>query len=525
MLTILRNTSFVGEVYPKTVGDYNAARAKHAGLFCPCDNTQIAFKSFATVDMTANPVCGWVKNDLANDKESSSCKLLDATHQSESACAATTRGCEDSVSLLTWAQTRFNESFITSGEVASPVKVASSANASWVDTFELSKIITLAPYKEIESWAASNMPKVLDTMSDITERVQGLSARSGHDIFIEHFKANCTRTGCAWTNIANGKCDKSCDKAACFYDGGDCAGMGLHGNLDSLRHMPYYTLEQPEDSDDNDYDLNGLGEPSWLSVPSSNFTYSGIITCNRTSWNRAVRIDPQDTFNDIFGPIAEELQPYTEDDWPGITQIKAVLKDMPTHLKFKSSRYLGCDEYARTLTENLFADEPDASKFEQYMVGWTDWTTRLLDAWGDVEDTVKRKYIANSDLMRNFYLPIQAGKNSKNLMELKQNLFMEDVRVSIDYEKYFAECDVKMCTYTYEANISVYTLASIVLGLIGGVTTVMGLLSRIMYNILKYTIIYRRGEDDVAASAEVTAAPGEAAGTDATTAVKETEAV
>ena len=54
----------------------------------------------------------------------------------------------------------------------------------------------------------------------------------------------------------------------------------------------------------------------------------------------------------------------------------------------------------------------------------------------------------------------------------------------------------------------------------------MGLFSRLVYNILKYTIIYRRGEDDVAASAEVvTAAPGEAAGTDATTAVKETEAV
>ena len=524
LLTALRNTTLVGEVYPTSVGEYEAAKGKHASLVCPCENSNIALKNFATLKTTPNPVCDWLENDFAAGEKKSACFISESEMGALTACKNTMSACRDSVVMTKWALARFNDTVLTSSEVKPTRYIAESANASWADTFELSKIIISASTKEVESWAAGNMPKVLEVMSDVVSRTQGLGAKLNgvtgvtKDAVIEKFKTSCTAAhpSCNWSDLADGSCNQHCKNAECFYDGGDCAGLGLEESENWNTYLPYFTLTEPKGltySNDN--------VPSWLSVPSSAFVDSGLISCNGSTWNQAIRqpLYDWDGYNERFQyesgwafPKLDSNDPELRDmisqnNWESIIEI---IKGYPK-ITFKLAGYQGCDYYSRSLRVNQFAAQEGSEDFEklkEYVDTWFTFYTKYIDAdralpqenwYYDTDEKARKQkeYLSSiNEVLLKFFFPIQRGKRSNNLGELKQNLFLDDIEISTDYDKYFEACDVKRCTYTYEADVSAATLASIILGLIGGVTTVMGLLARILYNILKYSIIYRR-EDDV----------------------------
>ena len=94
----------------------------------------------------------------------------------------------------------------------------------------------------------------------------------------------------------------------------------------------------------------------------------------------------------------------------------------------------------------------------------------------------------------------------KTLRNAISNLFVDEYSRDVDYKKYFDACASTSCTYTYKANVSSSAIMSVIIGLIGGITSFMNLLFQSIYNTGKSVITSKsEGEDEETKSAEIPA--------------------
>jgi beta-lactamase regulating signal transducer with metallopeptidase domain len=72
-------------------------------------------------------------------------------------------------------------------------------------------------------------------------------------------------------------------------------------------------------------------------------------------------------------------------------------------------------------------------------------------------------------------LPSRFFENS-TIQELVNQLMVEEWNPSIMYEKYYNECQLSQCTYTHETKNNVIYIVTTLLGLVGGLITVLKLI-------------------------------------------------
>ena len=72
--------------------------------------------------------------------------------------------------------------------------------------------------------------------------------------------------------------------------------------------------------------------------------------------------------------------------------------------------------------------------------------------------------------------------------------------MEVDYEDYFEVCRISSCAYTFKGKLTNAALGSLILGLLGGISTVMASASQAPYILLKFLIIqknkFRKADDD-----------------------------
>ena len=76
-----------------------------------------------------------------------------------------------------------------------------------------------------------------------------------------------------------------------------------------------------------------------------------------------------------------------------------------------------------------------------------------------------------------------------NLETAIENLFVDKRDLEVDYEKYFAACKVSSCTYTYMSASSLAGVAAIIIGLLGGINNAMDATFKVVYAVMRTTIL------------------------------------
>ena len=95
---------------------------------------------------------------------------------------------------------------------------------------------------------------------------------------------------------------------------------------------------------------------------------------------------------------------------------------------------------------------------------------------------------SNFDLK--FTIPLESQPHG-SLRRAIENIFMDEVKMEVDYEDYFEVCRISSCAYTFKGKLTNAALGSLILGLLGGISTVMASASQALYILLKFLIIQK----------------------------------
>ena len=101
------------------------------------------------------------------------------------------------------------------------------------------------------------------------------------------------------------------------------------------------------------------------------------------------------------------------------------------------------------------------------------------------------------------YLGSLAKMNSGSVEQLlldagvKRDSKGYNVEAKVDYEKYYAASDVSQCTYSKKIGASPATVVTVVLGLIGGVTTSTSVVTLILYKIMRKRVFKKYNNNEL----------------------------
>ena len=179
VLYSLRDQLFVASAKPTTVAEWRELNSKYDDVRCSCQTQTSVLSRFAKVNITVTPTCEWVKADLkegpngingacAKLGKSDLCKLVNA------ACA------QAAISRL-WIESEFNNTIIATPELIKPVALNTTANKTLESGIQIGKIIAAGPQKTVDRWASANMPKVLEVIGGLADRVRVLSLKQNRD--------------------------------------------------------------------------------------------------------------------------------------------------------------------------------------------------------------------------------------------------------------------------------------------------------------------------------------------------------
>jgi len=76
-----------------------------------------------------------------------------------------------------------------------------------------------------------------------------------------------------------------------------------------------------------------------------------------------------------------------------------------------------------------------------------------------------------------------------NLETAIDNLFVDKRDLEVDYEKYFTACKVSSCTFTYMSASSLAGVAAVIIGLLGGINNAMDATFKVVYAVMRTTIV------------------------------------
>ena len=204
------------------------------------------------------------------------------------------KACIQSETILAWVKKELKDKVIFSAQLMAEKSLMDTLDNTFDGLYQIASVMSTSSLDTIESWAASNMPKVHKMLSGLIGRVRALTKKQLHDLHddsinsgdnnvppsaewtafktaceaaqplycqalwatspIDIYKGNKNQCptlesyfvslgypaggnpfdGGAYTcdaeKVGDGKCDFLCMSEACLFDGGDCGGKDLKPN-------------------------------------------------------------------------------------------------------------------------------------------------------------------------------------------------------------------------------------------------------------------------------------------------------
>ena len=282
VLYSIRNQLIVASAKPTTVAEWRELSSKYEDLRCSCGTQTSVLSRFATVNITVTPTCEWVKEDLkqgANGGTNGACAKLGKSDM----CKLVNAACSQAAITRLWIEGEFNNTIIATPELIRPRSLNITANKTLESSIQIGKIIAAGPQKTIDRWASANMPKVLEVIGGLTDRIRVLSLKQNRDDLdhednlvnngiagdplydlLDADSSQTLRTSrctlgsgfdeCRWKYFVNqclaassgacnpykvgdGVCDEGCMKyAECYRDAGDCLGIQIGKAFEEEEH-------------------------------------------------------------------------------------------------------------------------------------------------------------------------------------------------------------------------------------------------------------------------------------------------
>jgi hypothetical protein len=171
----------------------------------------------------------------------------------------------------------------------------------------------------------------------------------------------------------------------------------------------------------------------------------------------------------------------------------------PPDLEFRMSANFGCDPHAKSLDENYFQYYPDGP--ERLKTFYNTMASKLKAIQADPAAYASLSTQEKSDLDRvitkiddvwipyevEFAATLQGTHGS--LRGAIRNLFLDAITSNMDFDKYFAMCDIDECHYTQTTVMSAAAIVSVLLGLIGGIVSGSSMLFAQIYAYLELRIV------------------------------------
>ena len=101
----------------------------------------------------------------------------------------------------------------------------------------------------------------------------------------------------------------------------------------------------------------------------------------------------------------------------------------------------------------------------------------------------------SSDFDLKFTIPLESQPHG-SLRKAIENIFMDEVKMEVDYDEYFKVCRISSCAYTFTGKLTTAALGSLILGLLGGISTVMGSVSQGIYIMCKFIILQKNKSEN-----------------------------
>jgi hypothetical protein len=132
-----------------------------------------------TLNMTTS--CDWFKKDMEvyeSDPQKSSCKLWGQSGY----CRTVEKACIQSETILAWVKKELKDKVIFSVQLMAEKSLMDTLDNTFDGLYQIATVISTASLDMVESWAASNMPKLHKMLGGITGRVRALTKKQLHDL-------------------------------------------------------------------------------------------------------------------------------------------------------------------------------------------------------------------------------------------------------------------------------------------------------------------------------------------------------
>ena len=170
----------------------------------------------------------------------------------------------------------------------------------------------------------------------------------------------------------------------------------------------------------------------------------------------------------------------------------------PPDVDFRASSNFGCDPHAKALNENYFQYYPDGSaRAKAFYDAFTPrieaiktdaaYASLSTKEKGDLDRIIKKLAEVWYPYEIDFAATLQGTHG--NLRGAIENVFLDDVTSEMDFDKYFAMCNIDECQYTHTTVMSTAAIISVLLGLLGGIVSGAGMLFGQIYEQLKGRIL------------------------------------
>lgn len=204
-----------------------------------------------------------------------------------------------------------------------------------------------------------------------------------------------------------------------------------------------------------------------------------------------------------LNPIDQDISDHTfggydyNADW--VAKFFTRAGQTPPDVEFRMSANFGCDPHAKSLNENYFQYYPDGP--ERAKTFYNTIIPRLKAIKTDDAAYASLSTQHKNDLDRvitkceevwypyeiEFAATLQGTHGS--LRGAIGNLFLDAIASHMDFDKYFAMCNIDECQYADTTVMSTSAIASVLLGLVGGIVSGASMLFASIYAALETRIV------------------------------------
>ena len=524
---------------PGTLAEYYTLLHKYPSARCECRQSAVVQSTYANGTVTQLPVCEWAKADLAKidparvDEYGAYASGCHRTHK-EGECNYVVSACNASRAVIDWILDDFASTLIPSMELMSESKLFEMAHSYLEGNSKLASLAIRTPLSITESWATMNMPLLLDMVGDIATRTKLLSIRADRldaDIspgynaswhgFVERCVASTNGTTLVGhkgnTYVPSEPCDPirdfpyfsgneaiggtgNCYSRECLWGGavGDNKKWIRTQQSDGGVFGGYFQFDFDTYRATNKEGTPKFGFGTWLDAASDEYVDERTrFTCrDPTTWADVSQIRISD-MGYLVSPFFEAI---AVEHWPDPDFLSKVNPN-----NFWEMALVGCDNFMRAVNDSPFMEGATGEDYNAEVRFQVAGLRALMDKistdpsiyvapgekWANRKQWLWRAGVRASGMeyAMDFYSHMANFSRYPNRLEMLKNNFIDELSVTVYYEAYFRECDVKSCTYFDAVQISSSALLSMLLGVLGGFWSVTSAMGSVAYAGLRARIV------------------------------------